>query len=83
MKLTMGYVGNGSDNFEYQVSKNERGWSFHNLVGFMESHDEERLMYNNLLYGNQSENYDIQNINVSLKRMSQAAAFFFTIPGPK
>ena len=40
-------------------------------------------MYNNLLYGNQSENYDIQNINVSLKRMSQAAAFFFTIPGPK
>ena len=82
-EATMGYVGNGSDNFEYQVSKNERGWSFHNLVGFMESHDEERLMYNNLLYGNSTIGYDIKNVENSLQRMGLAAAFFFTVPGPK
>jgi len=80
---TMGYVGAGGDDFEWYVSKNERGWAFHNLVGFMESHDEERLMYNNLLYGNSSGSYNIQDLNTSLKRMGQAAAFFFTVPGPK
>ena len=80
---TMGYVGGQNDDFEYGVSHLERGWQFHNLIGFMESHDEERLMYNNLNYGNQSGDYDIQNLNISLERMSQAAAFFFTIPGPK
>ncbi len=80
---TMGYVGNGGDDFEWHVSKNERGWAFHNLVGFMESHDEERLMYNNLLYGNSTTTYDIKEIKNSLKRMGQAAAFFFTVPGPK
>ena len=80
---TMGYVGNGGDDFEWHVSKNERGWTFHNLVGFMESHDEERLMYNNLLYANATPTYDIKTKINSLKRMGQAAAFFFTVPGPK
>ena len=64
---TMGFVGNGGDDFEWSVSKNERGWANHNLVGFMESHDEERLMYNNLLYGNASYNYDIKDLKNSLK----------------
>ena len=82
-QATMGYVGGQNDDFEYGVSHLERGWAFHNLVGFMESHDEERLMYNNLLYGNQTADYDINDLNTSLKRMAQAAAFFFTIPGPK
>lgn len=82
-EASMGYVGNGPDNFEWQISKNERGWNFHNLVGFMESHDEERLMYNNLNYGNSNSNYDTKDLNTALKRMGQAAAFFFTVPGPK
>ena len=59
------------------MSKNERGWSFHNLVGFMESHDEERLMYNNLLYGNSTIGYDIKDVETSLQRMGLAAAFFY------
>lgn len=80
---TMGYVGGQNDDFEYGISHLERGWPFHNLVGFMESHDEERLMYNNLLYGNQSADYNVQDLNTSLERMGQAAAFFFTVPGPK
>ena len=80
---TMGYVGNGGDDFEWSVSKNERGWTYHNLVGFMESHDEERLMYNNMLYGNSSGTYNVKDLETSLKRMGQAAAFFFTVPGPK
>ena len=40
------------------VFQKMRGWTYHNLVGFMESHDEERLMYNNMLYGN-SRNWNL------------------------
>ena len=49
----------------------------------MESHDEERLMFKNLTYGNSSGSYSIKNFNVALNRMKLAGAFFFTVPGPK
>jgi hypothetical protein len=49
----------------------------------MESHDEERLMYKNLTYGDSSGTYDIKDIRVALNRMKLASAFFFTVPGPK
>ena len=73
----MGYVGNGGDDFEWHVSKNERGWTFHNLVGFMESHDEERLMYNNLLYANATPTYDIKTKINSLKEWVRVMALFY------
>jgi 1,4-alpha-glucan branching enzyme len=62
---------------------NQHGFPFHNLVGFMESHDEERLMYNNKMYGNGSGNYTTKAYNTRLERFAQAAAFFFPVPGPK
>ncbi len=80
-QATMGFQ-NESD-FEWYVSHKARGWAYHNLVGFMESHDEERLMYNNLNWGNENGNYSTKNPTTALERMAQAAAFFFTIPGPK
>jgi hypothetical protein len=49
----------------------------------MESHDEERLMYKNLNFGNASGAYDIQDQLNALERMELAGAFFFPIPGPK
>jgi hypothetical protein len=49
----------------------------------MESHDEERLMFKNLAYGNAEASYSIQNLTTALARMELAGAFFFTIPGPK
>ena len=33
----------------------------------MESHDEERLMYNNLLYGNSRTGYDIKMLKILYK----------------
>ncbi|WP_207421043.1 alpha-amylase family glycosyl hydrolase [Desertivirga brevis] len=53
------------------------------LVSFMESHDEERLMYKNLQYGNSSGSYSVKDLPTALKRNEMAAAFFFSIPGPK
>jgi len=49
----------------------------------MESHDEERLMYKNLEFGNSSGTYDIKNFPIAIQRMKLAGAFYFTIPGPK
>lgn len=60
-----------------------RGWSSPGLVGYMESHDEERLMYKNLNFGNSAGSYDITDTAVALDRVALDAAFFFTVPGPK
>ncbi|MDX2301681.1 MAG: alpha-amylase family glycosyl hydrolase [Microscillaceae bacterium] len=54
-----------------------------NLIGYMESHDEERLMYENLQFGNSMNNYNVRNLNTGLKRIAAVASFFFTVPGPK
>ena len=40
-------------------------------------------MYRNILYGNVSGNYSTRNISTALDRMKLAAAFLFTVPGPK
>ncbi|MBN2639344.1 MAG: T9SS type A sorting domain-containing protein [Bacteroidales bacterium] len=53
------------------------------MVSYMESHDEERLMYKNETYGNSSGNYNVKDIPTGLERMEAAGAFFFTVPGPK
>ncbi len=83
-EATMGYHTSGKSNFK-DISYQERNWTVPHLVGYMESHDEERLMYKNLQYGNSSPGgeYDITDFTTALFRVEQAAAFFFTIPGPK
>jgi 1,4-alpha-glucan branching enzyme len=66
------------------ISYKQRGWADPHLVGYMESHDEERLMYNNIHLGNNSNSqYKVRDTTQSLKRNGMAAAFFYTIPGPK
>ena len=65
------------------ISYKQRGWSSPNLVGYMESHDEERLMYNNLQSGNSNTTYNVKDLNTALSRQELAGMFFFTIPGPK
>ena len=72
----------GNWNFDYGIFT-ARGWTNPYLVTYMESHDEERLMYNALQYGNSSGGYNIRTLPTALKRMELNAAFFFTIPGPK
>ena len=60
-----------------------RGWTVPANISYMESHDEERLMYKNLQYGNASGTYNIRYLATALNRMELAGAFYFTIPGPK
>jgi glycosidase len=77
----MGWV-NTSD-FSWTSYKN-RGWADPNLVSYMESHDEERLMFKNIKYGNSTiAGYNLKDTLNALRRQELAALFFFTIPGPK
>ncbi|MEO8414187.1 MAG: alpha-amylase family glycosyl hydrolase [Ginsengibacter sp.] len=79
-QASMGYS-TGWD-FSYGTST-ARGWTNPYLVTYMESHDEERLMYKNIQYGNSSGSYNIKDTATALKRQELCAAFLFTIPGPK
>lgn len=81
-EASMGYIANS--NFG-NVSYKQRGWSQPNLIGYMESHDEERLMFKNITYGNAStvSTYSIKNLNTALSRMELAANLFILVPGPK
>jgi len=81
-EATMGYHDQGKSDFS-GISYLERDWTLPALVGYMESHDEERLMYKNKTYGNSSGGYDIQEEVTALERMQLAGTFFFLVPGPK
>jgi len=78
----MGYHDLGKSDFS-GISYLERDWTVPALVGYMESHDEERLMYKNKNFGISSGDYDIQDHVTALGRMELAGAFFFPVPGPK
>ncbi len=58
-----------------------RSWTHNNLVGYMESHDEERLMFKAKTYG--ATNDIKNNLAVQQDRTALCAAFFLPVPGPK
>ncbi len=81
-QATMGY---DNTDLSYGVYTN-RGWANANLVTYMESHDEERLMFKNEQYGNHnadSASYTVKNIATALQRNEMATAFWAMQPAPK
>lgn len=77
---TMGYAEESDISWiDYQ----ERGWSVPHVVGYMESHDEERIMYKNLAFGNASGSYSVKDLAVALRRTEGAALLFYLTPGPR
>lgn len=77
---TMGFANDSDISW---LSYKNRGWNNPNVVGYMESHDEERLMVKNLAYGNSNNEYDVKELNIALKRLEAATAIFYAVPGPK
>jgi hypothetical protein len=65
------------------MSYKARGWNDAHVVGFMESHDEERMMWRIRKYGNSNGNYKTKEIPTAIERVRLCANLFFTIPGPK
>jgi hypothetical protein len=78
-EASMGWTGNSLSWINYKF----RGWTVPHVVGYMESHDEERLAYKNLQFGNSSGGYSVKDSVTALQRNELASAFFYTVPGPK
>jgi len=79
-EAAMGYI--PTSNFENGIFK-VRNWTQPHLVTYMESHDEERLIYKNLQFGNSLGTYNTKDLYIALKRVEMCAGFFTMIPGPK
>lgn len=81
-ELTMGQ--NGDKNIDRIGHTAHTGFNGPRVVGYPESHDEERLMYKNIAYGNTSNSsHNVQNLNIALSRMSALGAVSSMVPGPK
>jgi len=60
-----------------------RNWKDPHLVGYMESHDEERLMFESLNFGRTGGGLNLRNLPDAVDRQQMLAALFMSIPGPK
>ena len=77
-EATMGYNGN-LNGLSYQG----RNWNSPNLIAYMESHDEERLVYKNSQFGSNINGYNTKSVPVAVERVAAAGAVYFCAPGPK
>ncbi|WP_281238660.1 alpha-amylase family glycosyl hydrolase [Flavobacterium praedii] len=78
-ELSMGYTANISG-----MTSQSRGFTANRLMGYAESHDEERLMYKNSQFGNATNvAHNVKTLNVALSRMSAIGAVSLLVPGPK
>lgn len=82
LEAAMGYTSGNGSNFSGVLAEN-RGFDQPSLVAYMESHDEERMAYKNLQFGNSSGGYDVTDLPTALGRVELASTFFYTLPGPK
>ncbi|MFT2009311.1 alpha-amylase family glycosyl hydrolase [Pontibacter sp. 13R65] len=65
------------------ISFKQRNWQKPHVVGYLESHDEERLLYDVLQAGRSEGSYNTRTLTTALNRAKLAAAFFLPVPGPK
>jgi len=80
-EASMGWL--DESNFGW-ISYQERGWDDPHLLGYMESHDEERIVFKNRSFGNTANPvYPVTDLGIALQRAELVAAFYFPIPGPK
>lgn len=81
-QLSMGF--NSSNNIARIGHTAHSGFNGKRVMGYAESHDEERLMYKNVAFGNQSNtNHNVRDLNTALSRMSAIGAVSILVPGPK
>jgi len=81
-QLLMGFSANS--NIDGIGHKSRTQFNGPRVMGYPESHDEERLMYRAVTFGNDSNgSHNVKNLNTALSRMSAIGAVSLTIPGPK
>lgn len=65
------------------IAYTERDWSVPHLIGYMESHDEQRIVYECKTFGNVVGSYNIKSLPTALRRVEMLNNLFYTVPGPK
>lgn len=65
------------------ISYQQRGWAVPHLIGYMESHDEERIGFECRVNGNSAPNYNIKTPVITRRRLELLANLMYTVPGPK
>ncbi|WP_025765048.1 alpha-amylase family glycosyl hydrolase [Dyadobacter tibetensis] len=76
-------IKNGKGNFNRLSWKNHIGFDRPAAIGYMESHDEERLMFDAQTNGGIGNGYSARNLNSALERVKASSALFLLTPGPK
>lgn len=79
-QLAMGYATNTDIS---RMASASHGFVANRLMGYAESHDEERVMYKSVQFGASNGSYDVKNLNTALSRMPALGAVSLLIPGPK
>ena len=78
---TMGW--NSNWDLSNGIAANRGGWNNPYLVTYAESHDQERLQYDNESNGNGYNGYSAKTLATGLQRDAAAAAILMMAPGPK
>ena len=81
LEAAMGYLGSRSSLTRAYPPNNS--YPLHGQIAYMESHDEQWMMYKLLNFGNQSGDYSTRELATALDRRKLATVFFLTVPGPK
>lgn len=67
-----------------RMSHTSRGFTGKRLIGYPESHDKERMMYEAVTYGNGAGAFPVNgNLTNALNRMGAIGATSILVPGPK
>ncbi|POY40368.1 alpha-amylase [Flavobacterium alvei] len=88
-KMTTAYsqllMGWNSDNDISRIGSNAHiGFQGKRVMGYPESHDEERVMYKAVTYGNSTNpSHNVKTLTTALSRMSALGAISLLVPGPK
>lgn len=78
---TMGYA--SSSNINRTDFENHVGFTERRNISYGESHDEERVMYKNILYGTTNGVYNVKTLSTALERQKAFGAVLLSVPGPK
>nr|WP_321227057.1 alpha-amylase family glycosyl hydrolase [uncultured Psychroserpens sp.] len=81
-QLLMGF--NSNNNIDGIGHNSRAQFNGPRVMGYPESHDEERIMYKAVEFGNNAVgSHNVRDLNTALSRMSAIGAVTLTVPGPK
>lgn len=82
-QAAMGYTSN-SDFSKMMYNSSQTAFSTPAAIGYMESHDEQRGMYECVTFGNSTQaGHNVKDTAVALRRMAAVASVLIPLPGPK